>query len=104
MAQFDVHRNASKKTSAEFPYLLEVQSDLFSDSTRVVVVPLVLASTLGNKDATLNPEFDVEDFTVALFPLDIASMNINILGATIANISEDSDRIVAALDLLLALF
>ena len=104
MAQFDVHRNASKKTSAEFPYLLEVQSDLFSDSTRVVVVPLVYVSTLCNKDATLNPEFDVEESTVALFPLDIASMNIKLLGTKIANIGEDSDRIVAALDLLLARF
>ncbi|MEE9334885.1 MAG: CcdB family protein [Granulosicoccaceae bacterium] len=104
MAQFDVHRNTSKKTATEFPYLLEVQSDLFSDSTRAVVIPLVLASTLGNKDSMLNPEFDVESSSVALFPLDIASMNVNFLGDTVANISADSDRIIAALDLLLARF
>ena len=104
MAQFDVHRNASKKTSADFPYLLEVQSNLFNDSTRVVVVPLILASTLTNKDSTLNPEFDIEASGVALFPLDIASMNKNLLGDTIANMRLESDRIVAALDLLFARF
>ena len=104
MAQFDVHRNASKKSSADFPYLLEVQSDLFNESSRVVVVPLILASTLTNKDSTLNPEFDVEASGVALFPLDIASMNKNLLGDTIANVGADCDRIVAALDLLLARF
>ena len=104
MAQFDVHRNASKKSSADFPYLLEVQSDLFNESSRVVVVPLILASTLTNKDSTLNPEFDVEASGVALFPLDIASMNKNLLGDPIANVGADCDRIVAALDLLLARF
>lgn len=104
MAQFDVHKNASKKTSSNFPYLLEVQSDLFSDSTRVVIVPMVLASTLAKKDPALNPQFDVEDTSVALFPLDIASMNNNLLGTKVSNLGKDSDRIVAALDLLFARF
>ena len=58
------------------------------------MVPLILASTLTNKDSTLNPEFDVEASGVALFSLDIASMNKKLLGDTIANMRPESDRIV----------
>ena len=86
MAQFDVHRNASKRTFAEFPYLLEIQSNLFEDSSRVVVIPLVLASAAVDKDSTLNPEFEVEAACVSLFPLDISSMNKNLLGETVATL------------------
>ena len=104
MAQFDVHRNASKKSVADFPYLMELQSNLFEDSTRVVVVPLVPASKIANKDPTLNPEFDIEASSVLLFPLDIASMNKNLLGHRVASLRAESDRIIAALDLLFARF
>lgn len=104
MAQFDVHRNASKKTFAEFPYLLEIQSNLFEDSSRVVVIPLVLVSAVTDKDSTLNPEFEIEDTCVSLFPLDISSMNNNLLGETVVSLRSEGDRIVAALDLLFARF
>lgn len=104
MAQFDVHRNASEKTFSDFPYLLEIQSDLFEDSTRVVVLPLILASSLTNKDSTLNPEFDVEASRVVLFPLDISSMNKSLLSNTVTSLRPEGDRIIAALDLLFARF
>ena len=104
MAQFDVHKNASKKTSPEFPYLLEIHSNLFEDSSRVVVIPLVLASAVSDKDSTFNPEFEVEATCVSLFPLDISSMNKNSLGEKIATLRSEGDRIVAALDLLFARF
>lgn len=104
MAQFDVHKNSSEKTSSEFPFLLVIQSNLFNDSTRVVVVPLVFTSALVNKDPTLNPKFDIEGSSVTLFPLDIASMSKHLLGDKVANIGKESDRIVAALDLLFARF
>jgi len=104
MAQFDVHRNASKKTIAEFPYLLEIQSNLFEDSSRVVVIPLVLVSAVTVKDPTLNPEFEIEAVSVSLFPLDISSMNKNLLGVKVVSLRSDGDRIIAVLDLLFARF
>ena len=104
MAQFDVHRNASKKTFAQFPYLLEIQSNLFEDSSRVVVIPLVLVSAVTDKDPTLNPKFEIEAVSVSLFPLDIASMDKSLLGETVVSLRTDGDRIVAALDLLFARF
>ena len=41
MAQFDVFANANSKTVKQFPYLLEVQSNLFEDANRAVYIPLV---------------------------------------------------------------
>ncbi|MFK7997653.1 MAG: CcdB family protein [Granulosicoccus sp.] len=104
IAQFDVHKNASKKTSADFPYLLEIQSDLFEDSSRIVVIPLVHASACSEKDSTLNPEFDINALSVLLFPLDISSMDRSLLGDKITSLRMEGDRIIAALDLLFARF
>ena len=89
----------SKKTFSEFPYLLEIQSNVFLVSSRVEVIPLVLASAVTDKDSTLNPEFEIEAACVSLFSLDILSMNKNLLGETVATLLSDGDRIVAALDL-----
>ncbi len=104
MAQYDVYRNSSASTSAEFPFLLEVQSNLFKDSTRAVIVPLVMARSLSQPDKLLNPEFEVDGDTVCLFPLDIASASRATLFNKVCNLNEFSDSIVAALDLLFARF
>lgn len=104
MAQFDVHRNASKKTSAKFPYLLEIQSNVFEDSSRVVVIPLALVSAVTENDSILNPEFKIEATCVLLCPLDISSMNKNQFGEMVISLRSDGDRISAALELLFARF
>lgn len=104
MAQFDVHKNASQKTSPEFPYLLEIQSNLFEDSSRVVVIPLAFSSSITAKDSTLNPEFEVEAVSVSLFTLDISSMNKSSLGERVSTLRSEGDRVIAALDLLFARF
>lgn len=102
MAQYDVHLNASEHPSATYPYLLEVQSNLFVASSRVVIVPLVSESELSKPDSTLNPEFTIGNDSVFLLPLDISSADKLSLGESVASLAIDSDRIVAALDLLFA--
>lgn len=46
MAQFDVFENANSRTAKQFPYLLEVQSNLFEDANRAVYIPLISERTL----------------------------------------------------------
>jgi toxin CcdB len=63
MTQFDVHRNVGRNRTT-IPYVVVVQSSLFKNSRRRVVVPLVSAEEIG-KVATLpmsavNPVFTVE--------------------------------------------
>lgn len=104
MAQFDIYENKNANTSEHYPYLLEVQSDIFEDSSRAVYVPLVHAKSLKKPDKTFNPKFSVSDSEVRMFPLDIASAPRAQVGTNIASVKNESDKVVAALDLLFARF
>jgi toxin CcdB len=104
VAQFHIYENANANTNEQYPFLLEVQSDIFEDSNRAVYVPLVLAKSLKKPDKTFNPKFSVSGHDVRLFPLDIASAPRTAVGATVASIKNESDRVVAALNLLFARF
>ena len=46
MSQFDIYENTNKQSSEQFPFLIEVRSDVFESSTRSVYVPLVLSNAL----------------------------------------------------------
>jgi toxin CcdB len=60
MAQFDVHRNKGARKDT-IPFVVTVQSSLFDDYRRRVVVPLVRRTALpagsGAVDSRLNPTF-----------------------------------------------
>ena len=71
-------------------------------SRRRVVVPLVRRSALRQVDQILNPEFEIRGEVLVLMPLDIAAIPEATLGETVISIREESDRIIGALDLLLA--
>lgn len=101
MSQFDVHRNTGKNRDA-IPYVVLVQSSLFDNYRRRVVVPLVLKSTLGKiSDARFNPTFRIRGVTVVLHPLEIVSVPVGQLGEPIATLANEGNRIMDALDELL---
>ncbi len=102
MAQFDVHRNAGKRTRRQFPFVVVVQSGLFSAGDRRVVIPLALRAALpGWFDPKLNPTFVVEGQEVVLSPLDIVSVDLRELGELVTSLRNNGDRIIAAIDWLL---
>lgn len=102
MAQFDVYENADKTSVTQFPYLLEVQSNVFEDSNRAVYIPLIFADKLTKPDETLNAVFALSGAEVRMFPLDIASAPRSVVGSKVANLTSEGDKVVAALDLLFA--
>ena len=102
MAQFDVFANANSRTEKQFPYLLEVQSNLFEDANRAVYIPLVDERTLKKPDEILNVALTIGGKSVRLFPLDIASAPRSATGKLVGNVKVDSDLVVAAMDLLFA--
>lgn len=102
MAQFDVFQNANKATSKQYPFLLEIQSDIFEESTRGVYIPLVDSGSLKKPDKVLNAILSVSKRKVRMFPLDIASARRDSLGPYVCNVRGDGDSIIAALDLLFA--
>ena len=101
MAQFDVHRNAGKHRE-DIPYVVLVQSALYDNFTRRVVVPLVRKSVLGKiNNPRFNPVFKIENIQVVLHPLEIVSVPNSLLGELVASLSAEGSHITDALDELL---
>jgi toxin CcdB len=102
MAQFDVHRNSGTHRDS-IPYVVVVQSTLFDDYGRRVVVPLVKASAVGKVvNPRFNPTFNVGKAAVILHPLEVVSVAVDTLGKPVASLANEGDRIIGALDELLA--
>lgn len=102
MAQFDVHRNSGKHRDS-IPYVVVVQSALFDDYGRRIVVPLVKASAVGKvANSRFNPTFKIEKVRVILHPLEIVSVAFDQLGKPVTSLASDGDRIIGALDEVLA--
>ena len=104
MAQFDVHRN--KGPLKEYiPFVVLVQSSLFDDYRRRVVVPMARRTTLpahtGTAGSRMHPVFEVDGITVVLHPLDMVSVAVDQLGAHVASLAEFGQDIADALDELL---
>jgi toxin CcdB len=100
-SQFDIHRNIGRNREA-IPYVLVVQSSLFSRAQRRVVVPLVSVEMLGRvaqlPASSVNPVFDVEGRPVVLNPLEIVSIPLDALGERVGSLAAQGDVVVAALD------
>jgi toxin CcdB len=101
MAQFDVHRNTGKQRD-RIPYVVVVQSALFDDYGRRVVVPLVKASAVGKiANPRFNPLFKMGKTSVVLHPLEIVSVSLAQLAEPVASLADEGERIMQALDDLL---
>lgn len=101
MAQFDVHRNPGRYRD-RIPFVVIVQSTLYDDYRRRVVVPLVNKSSLGKvTNPRFNPTFRINGQWVVLHPLEIVSVAKDNLGELVASLKEEGDKIIAALDELL---
>ncbi|MCZ2104099.1 MAG: CcdB family protein [Comamonadaceae bacterium] len=101
MAQFDVHAYLGGQR-ADVAYVVLVQSALFDDYRRRVVVPLVRRSALppgmSSVGSRLNPVFRVQGVEVVLHPLDMVSMDTASLGEKVASLAEHGQAITDALD------
>jgi toxin CcdB len=101
MAQFDVHRNLGRHRD-QIPFVVIVQSSLYDNYRRRVVVPLVHKSSLANvTNPRFNPTFQIKGQSVVLHPLEIVSVANENLGELVGSLSEEGDTIIAALDELL---
>jgi len=102
MPQFDVHRNTGRQREI-IPFVVIVQSSLYNDYRRRVVVPLVRKELLGSiADPSFNPTFTIESLDVVLHPLEIVSIPIGQLGVWVGSLSDAGDQIIRAIDQLLS--
>lgn len=102
MAQFDVHHNRGQHHDA-IPYVVIVQSSIFDDYRRRVVVPLVRKAYLGSVALPrFNPTFEIENTPVVLHPLEIVSVAKSKLGPFVRSLAAEGQQIIDALDELIA--
>ena len=104
MRQFHAYRNRDAATRSAYPLLLNIQSDLISDTGTRVVVPLVPATRKSNLPSisSLAPVLDVNGNPhVLVVPL-LAAAETSDLGALEADLSHERTAIMAALDLLIS--
>lgn len=97
MAQFDVYRNPGADAK-HAPYLLDVQSDLLSDVTTRIVVPLARAAVHPKSVARLYPEFEIEGVRVVMLTTDLAGVGKSEIGPKVGSLSDRWSEIRDALD------
>ena len=101
MPQFDVHRNPGRHRDS-IPFVVIVQSDLYDEYRRRVVVPLVNKSALGKVvNPRFNPSFRIKGQAVVLHPLEIVSVARENLGEWVDSLEKEGDKVISALDELL---
>jgi toxin CcdB len=96
MAQFDVYRN-----SDDPGYLLDCQSDVLSNLTTRVVVPLLPPDYAPKPSRRLNPILRVGDEEVVMMTHFAAAVPERTLGTRIGSLQHEHTAIVNAFDVLL---
>ena len=100
MAQFDVHRNTSGRTSRRVPYIVVLQDDRLSSVLPTRVVAPLVRQTSFEPAVRLNPLIEIEGEIVLLSTAELASVKLTLLGPFVCNVAQRRDDIVAAIDML----
>ena len=100
--QFAAHRNADTRSRKRVPYLLIVQSDLIENASTCVVVPLITLERAGTPVSRLMPQLPVGDEMMVMDTLQLAAIPRAVLGAPIADLSQQRSAIMGALDMLIS--
>lgn len=102
MSQFTVYRNKSPRSKGDYPFLLDIQSDLLSDLKTRVVIPLCSEGWLGGQPiGNLVPKLEIEGDPFLVLTPQLAGVSTRELGERVTDLSESRDAIIAALDLLI---
>jgi hypothetical protein len=101
VARFDIHRNPITEDRGEFPYVLDIQSDLLYRFAERVCVPLVRPGTIPGLTESFNPLISVRNEVLHLHPLGIGVFHVKELRVAVASGRVDALAIETALDMLL---
>ena len=101
MARFDIYPNPIDEDRGDFPYVLEIQSDMLYQVTERVCVPLVRPGTIPGLTERFNPPVSVAGETVRLHPLGISVFFASELRGRVDSASAQALPIETALDMLL---
>ena len=99
MRQCDVFSNPSERTRPNIPFVIVLQSDLISQTTTVVVAPLVKADGL-RENQSLYPVFEIDGVRVGLSVTELATLPRRALTGYVTSLDAERHRILRAIDLL----
>ena len=98
--QFTIYRN--KGNARDYPYLLNVQSDIIDELNTRMVIPLVrLAAFIGRPAQRLNPVISVEGKKHLVLTQEMASVRLGQLGEEVTDVQESRQLIKDSIDFLL---
>ena len=103
MGQFYAYENPNPTTRAQYPYLLDIQSDLLSGLRTTVVIPLSSSKTVTSICLSkLNPVFNLDSESLTAMTQDIAGVDRIQLGSQAYDLSSYRSDIIAAVDFVLS--
>jgi len=101
VARFDIHPNPIEEDRHDFPFVLEIQSDLLHRFVERVCVPLARADALAGLTDRFNPAIVVGGIALRLHPFGIAVFHQHELRRSTANAKKHALEIETAMDMLL---
>ncbi len=101
MGQFFAYKNPNPATRTQYPYLLDIQSNLLSGLRTTIVIPLTPSKLAAPMSLTrLNPTIVMDGKSFVVMTQEIAGVDRNQLGAQAYDLSSYRSEIIAALDFL----
>ncbi|AKJ41722.1 CcdB family protein [Pragia fontium] len=98
--QYAVYRHAGN--SKDYPYLLNIQSDLIGALNTRLVIPLFpLNRFTGNRPQYLCPVLHIENSDFLVMTHEMASVRQTMLGEVVCHVDHHRDEIKAAIDFLI---
>lgn len=98
MARLDVHPMPGKGRDG---YVLDVQADLLSHLSTRTVVPLLPEAVAPQPISQLNPIFEIHGKRHVMVTQAVASISGRELKRAVAALTDQHDRVIRALDVLL---
>ena len=97
--QFDVYQNPSPRMREQYPFVVDIQSDLLGSLATRMVVPLAVTQ-LASDDIprSLCPLFRVQGLQLMLLPFEAAPIPKSLLKAEVQSLKRFASDIVAAMD------
>lgn len=104
MSNFTLHKNIAE-SKKYYPFLIDVQNQIFSDLTARLVIPVALLSDFQNTQIkTLNPVIIHQGKHYIVLTQQMASITTKALGESVQEIMEKRNEILAAIDFLITGF
>lgn len=101
--QFDVYENPSPRMRDQYPFVVNIQSDLLSSLATRMVVPLALTSLHANElPRRLCPVFVVRKKNLMLVPFEAAPLDKRLLQKEITSMRAHAHEIIDAMDVVMS--